>query len=62
MPMPEENKWKASGSYQDSRKLCEYGADVWRERGYEIKIKKTADGWKHFRRKKIMHIRDINKI
>jgi hypothetical protein len=46
-----EKKWQPSGAYHN-RAACENGADYWRGKGYEVRINRTAEGWKHYRRKK----------
>ena len=46
-------KWEPSGLYKGERRLSvDNGAEVWRSRGYEVKVRKVAGGWKHYRRKK----------
>ena len=44
-------KWQASGIYHN-KTSAENGANWWRNKGYEVKISKCADGYKHYRRKK----------
>ena len=43
------NKWLPSGLYLD-KDSCENGAIWWQNQGYEVKTKKVAGGWKHYRR------------
>jgi hypothetical protein len=46
-------KWEPSGLYKEqSRRAVDNGAEWWRSRGYEVRVEKVKDGWKHYRRKK----------
>ena len=46
-------KWEPSGLYKgERREAVDNGAEWWRNRGYEVKVRKVAGGWKHYRRKK----------
>ena len=48
-----DKEWIPSGLYKErSRAAVDNGAEIWRSRGYEVKVRKVAGGWKHYRRKK----------
>lgn len=45
-------KWTPSGLFVRDKEGCMQAAEWWRSRGYEVKVSKVKDGWKHYRRKK----------